>query len=117
MKRAKLKQLEKVMDGVADSTLFQLKAATITCQALEREISELDAERARIMKRSTEDPSLLCFGFASWLRWAETRKATLNMSLSRARATREAARRKAMKAFGRSQALHLLLEKERQSGG
>jgi len=104
------------MTGLAlDVSLSRLKSASRARDSLERQLASLDADR-RAVSENVDSAATRAGADLLWHRWADSRRADLNMALARAHAEENRARRAAARAFGRDQALAEVLARARRSG-
>lgn len=108
--------LSRVTQAVLGSSLTSLQTASRTRQELERRLAALDAERRRMSPDVTQETTRAGADLL-WHRWAEAQRAQLNIALARARAEQAEARRAAVTALGRDQALRKVLARTAGPGG
>lgn len=111
----KAARLNRVTRLALDVNLSRLKSAVRARRALEESIAGLDADRRRV-STNVESASTRAGADLLWQRWADSRRAEMNMALARARAEEIRARRAATLALGRDQALTNLLARSRRRG-
>ncbi|MHC0051971.1 hypothetical protein [Actibacterium sp. D379-3] len=109
--RERLAAMAQLTAMALDAALMRSRQASAARRGIKAQIDALDADRRR-MAQSVEDPATRAGADLLWLRWAEARRAALNKSLARSLVAEEEARRVAIRAFGRDQALGKVRERE-----
>lgn len=100
--------LAQVGEMIRDAALVELRQAALRHRQAELAIAELDAQRRRVVPDLT-DAASMAGADLSWHRWAEARRAELNMELAASRAAENRAKAQAARALGRSEALQKVI--------
>ena len=113
MSDRRLADLHRVAGALLDAELARLRAQGARAEALRGEITALDGAVARqhAVIADAFDAPLAGPVLDRWGSWADRRRAVLNTALARELAALEIRRRAAAEAFGRAEALRLILRK------
>ncbi|KAJ57340.1 hypothetical protein ACMU_02230 [Actibacterium mucosum KCTC 23349] len=109
-KARNLKRLTMVTETGMNAALLDLRAAVDARGAIDEHIAELDQMRLSILSDPVSE-AILSGADQRWLVWAEQERRHLNAALARARVAEARAKTAAAKAFGRHQAMQLVVEK------
>ncbi|MBM7066213.1 hypothetical protein [Actibacterium sp. 188UL27-1] len=104
--RNKLKRLTQITDAVFQTAQVRLREKSQAEIACRMALDNLEQDRIKVLSglKITEQvsPAQIVVD-AQWLRWAETQRGKLNMSLARARAATIRERTATQRSFGRHQ--------------
>ncbi|MCV2881808.1 hypothetical protein [Actibacterium sp. XHP0104] len=99
-------------DMIRDMALAELRQAAQRRGAAESAIGDLDAQRRRVVP-DLDDAASMVGADLAWHRWADARRAELNIELATCRAAENRSKTHAARAFGRAEALQRIISRMR----